>query len=86
MLTDTFGERYATTNYGFLYMAQGIGSILGGPLAAVMKGAVGSWVPVFGVVIGLDLLTAALALFVLKAMRTKAVRASPALGAAVGHA
>jgi OFA family oxalate/formate antiporter-like MFS transporter len=26
-LTDTFGEKHATTNYGFLYMAQGIGSI-----------------------------------------------------------
>ncbi len=37
-LTDTFGERYATTNYGFLYMAQGIGSVLGGPLAALLKG------------------------------------------------
>ena len=72
-LTDTFGERYATTNYGFLYMAQGIGSILGGPLAAALKGEVGSWIPVFGVVVGLDLLTAALALFVLKGMRSKAV-------------
>ena len=70
-LTDTFGERYATTNYGFLYMSQGIGSILGGPLAAMLKGATGSWVPVFAIVIGLDLLTAALALFVLKAMRTR---------------
>ena len=72
-LTDTFGERYATTNYGFLYMAQGIGSVLGGPLAATLKAAVGSWVPVFGVVIVLDLLTAILALFVLKAMRARAV-------------
>ena len=48
-LTDTFGERYATTNYGFLYIAQGVGSILGGPLAAAMRGAAGSWMPVFGV-------------------------------------
>ena len=32
-LTDTFGPRYAATNYGFLYIAQGVGSILGGPLA-----------------------------------------------------
>ena len=71
VLTDTFGERHATTNYGFLYMAQGIGSVLGGPLAATLKGAVGSWVPVFGIVIGLDLATAALAMFVLKAMRTR---------------
>ena len=32
-LTDTFGTKFATTNYGFLYMAQGVGSVLGGPLA-----------------------------------------------------
>ena len=70
-LTDTFGERYATTNYGFLYIAQGIGSILGGPLAATLKGAVGGWIPVFSIVVGLDFTTAALALFVLKGMRAK---------------
>ncbi|WP_158811649.1 oxalate/formate MFS antiporter [Beijerinckia sp. L45] len=70
-LTDTFGERYATTNYGFLYMAQGIGSILGGPLAAMLKGWTGSWEPVFFVIIGLDLVTALLAFFVLKGMRAR---------------
>ena len=31
-LTDTFGTKHATTNYGFLYMAQGVGSVLGGPV------------------------------------------------------
>lgn len=71
-LTDTFGARYATTNYGFLYMAQGIGSVLGGPLAAQLKAATGSWMPVFGIVVALDLATAALALFVLKPSRAKA--------------
>ena len=38
-LTDTFGTKHATTNYGFLYMAQGIGSVLGGPVAAWMHDA-----------------------------------------------
>ena len=33
-LTDTFGAQHATTNYGLLYVAQGVGSILGGPAAA----------------------------------------------------
>ncbi len=70
-LTDTFGERYATANYGFLYMAQGIGSVLGGPLAAELRAQTGSWVPVFAIVIALDVVTAALALFVLKGMRAK---------------
>ena len=46
-LTDTFGAKYATTNYGLLYIAQGIGSILGGPLAALLREQTGSWLPVF---------------------------------------
>ena len=29
-LTDAFGSPHATTNYGFLCIAQGVGSILGG--------------------------------------------------------
>jgi hypothetical protein len=36
-LTDTFGRTHATTRHDqlrLLYMAQGVGSILGGPLAA----------------------------------------------------
>ena len=70
-LTDTFGTRHATTNYGFLYMAQGIGSILGGPIAALVHQATGSWVPVFGLMIALDLTAALLAFFVLKSMRSR---------------
>ena len=35
-LTDTFGTKHATANYGFLYMAQGVGSVLGGPVAALL--------------------------------------------------
>ena len=68
-LTDTFGPRWATRNYGCLYMAQGIGAIFGGPLASLLHGAVGGWTPVFAVAIGADLLTAALALLVLKPTR-----------------
>lgn len=69
LLTDTFGTKHATTNYGFLYMAQGVGSLLGGPVAAMIYAAQGSWIRVFGIAIGLDLLTAALAWFVLRPMR-----------------
>jgi MFS family permease len=75
-LTDTFGEKHATTNYGFLYMAQGIGSIFGGPLAAYLHGVTGSWIPVFGVVITLDIVTALLAIAVLKPMRLRYLRAN----------
>ncbi|MEW6640134.1 MAG: oxalate/formate MFS antiporter [Pseudomonadota bacterium] len=68
-LTDTFGTRHATTNYGFLYMAQGIGSVLGGPVAAMIYVAGGSWMPVFALIIAMDVITALLAFFVLKPMR-----------------
>lgn len=71
VLTDTFGTKHATTNYGFLYMAQGVGSVLGGPLAAMLHDATGSWTPVFATVIGMDFLTAILALLVLKPVRRK---------------
>jgi oxalate/formate antiporter len=68
-LTDTFGAKFATTNYGLLYVSQGVGAIFGAPLAALLHGAVGSWLPVFIIVIALDIITALLALFVLKPMR-----------------
>ncbi|WP_454731755.1 MULTISPECIES: oxalate/formate MFS antiporter [Cupriavidus] len=68
-LTDTFGTRFATTNYGWLYISQGIGSIFGGPLAALMHERLGSWMPVFGVAITLDIATALLAIAVLKPAR-----------------
>ena len=68
-LTDTFGAKHATTNYGLLYVAQGIGSILGGPLAALLREQTGSWLPVFVIIIALDALTGILALTLLKPMR-----------------
>src|SRR5258708_22145424 len=68
-LTDTFGAKDATTKYGFLYIAQGIGSVLGGPVAAALPDATRSWIPVFVTIIVMDALTAALAFFVLKPMR-----------------
>ena len=68
-LTDTFGTKHATTNYGLLYIAQGIGSILGGPLAALLREQTGSWLPVFAIIIAMDALTGILALAVLKPMR-----------------
>jgi MFS transporter, OFA family, oxalate/formate antiporter len=71
-LTDTFGPRYATQNYGFLYIAQGVGSIFGGPLAALLHEGTGSWTTVFAVCIAADLSAATLALAVLKPMRRRA--------------
>jgi len=70
-LTDTFGTRNATENYGWLYISQGIGSIFGGPLAALLHQHTGSWTPVFASAITLDVVTAVLAIAVLKPMRRR---------------
>ena len=68
-LTDTFGPKFASTNYGFLYAGAGVGAILGGPLAALMFQSVGSWTPVFVSAIAANFITALMALFILKPMR-----------------
>ena len=68
-LTDTFGPKYAATNYGFLYIAQGVGSILGGPAAAFLKQTTGNWTAVFIIVAVLDALTALLAITALRTLR-----------------
>ena len=70
-LTDTFGPLHATKNYGVLYIAQGIGAIFGGPMASLLHDATGSWLPVFGLAIAADLITALLAIAVLKPMRAR---------------
>ncbi len=73
-LTDTFGTRYATRNYGCLYIAQGIGAIFGGPMASLLHDATGTWTTVFAVAIAADLLTAILAIAALKPLRLRAQR------------
>lgn len=70
-LTDMFGTRHATQNYGCLYVAQGIGAIFGGPMASLLHAWTGTWTAVFGVAIGADVLTALLAIAVLKPLRRK---------------
>ena len=75
-LTDTFGPKFAATNYGFLYIAQGGGSILGGPAAAYLKQMTGSWTAVFIIVAALDIITALLAVTALRSLRGKHIAAS----------
>lgn len=74
-LTDTFGPRFASTNYGFLYAGAGVGAILGGPLAALMFQSTGSWTSVFVTAIAANFMTALVAIAVLKPMREKYLRA-----------
>lgn len=75
-LTDTFGPKFAATNYGFLYIAQGVGSILGGPAAAYLKQMTGSWTSVFISVAVLDIITALLAITALRAIRSRHIAES----------
>jgi MFS transporter, OFA family, oxalate/formate antiporter len=81
-LTDTFGNRFATANYGWLYISFGIGSIFGGPLAALLHQHAGSWIPVFASAIVLDLTTAFLAFVVLKPMRARFLARERAMNSA----
>jgi OFA family oxalate/formate antiporter-like MFS transporter len=77
-LTDTFGATHATANYGWLYISFGIGSVFGGPLAALLHQQTGSWMPVFASAISLDVLAAVLALFVLQPARSRFLKARAA--------
>jgi oxalate/formate antiporter len=70
-LTDTFGARFASTNYGFLYTSAGIGAILGAPFAALLFQSAGNWTAVFVTAITANFLTAFLAIAVLKPMRRR---------------
>jgi oxalate/formate antiporter len=85
-LTDTYGAKHATTNYGFLYMAQGIGSVLGGPVAALVHDAYGSWMPVFAIIIAMNFATALLAGVALKPMRRRWLGAITGRGAVASPA
>src|SRR6478609_9229569 len=76
-LTDTFGPKFAATNYGFLYIAQGVGSILGGPVAALLVQMSGSWATVFLLAACADALTALLAIAVLRPMRRRHAALNP---------
>jgi OFA family oxalate/formate antiporter-like MFS transporter len=46
-LGDWFGSRHATSNYSFLYTAKGVGSILGGVVAALLSERFGGWSALF---------------------------------------
>jgi hypothetical protein len=46
MLGDYYGTRHATSNYGLLYSAKGVASILGGWMAALIFETSGSWTAV----------------------------------------
>jgi OFA family oxalate/formate antiporter-like MFS transporter len=78
---DTFGRRYAATNYGLLYTAKGTAALLV-PLGSLLRDATGDWLVVLYMAAGVNLLTAALALIALKPLRRRLIRRSMAARAA----
>jgi OFA family oxalate/formate antiporter-like MFS transporter len=70
--TDTFGAKFATTNAGLLYTAKGT-SVWLVPLASVLREYTGGWHAVFVIATIMNLAVAALALFVLKPLRRRAL-------------
>jgi OFA family oxalate/formate antiporter-like MFS transporter len=74
---DLFGRKYATTNYALLYTAKGTAALLV-PLGSSLKDATSSWLPIFGLAVAFDWLTAVLALWVLPRLRPDARKAATA--------
>ena len=66
---DTFGSKFATSNAGLLYTAKGTASLFV-PFGSLIAAAYG-WYAVFGMIVALNLMAAALAIFVLKPMRAR---------------
>jgi MFS transporter, OFA family, oxalate/formate antiporter len=68
--TDTFGTKYATVNLSLLYTAKGTSAFLV-PVANLVQKATGGWHMVFVVTAIMNFVVVALALFVLKPLRSR---------------
>ena len=68
--TDTFGTKFATVNLSLLYTAKGASAFLV-PIANIIKSHTGSWHMVFVITAIMNFIVVALALFVLKPMRSR---------------
>ena len=67
---DTYGRKFATTNYGFLYTAKGTAVLLV-PFGNILQEMYHTWVPIFYAVAALNVCAALLAMFVIKPMRAR---------------
>jgi OFA family oxalate/formate antiporter-like MFS transporter len=71
--TDTFGPKFATVNLSLLYTAKGTSAFLI-PVANLIKSSTGSWHMVFVATALMNFIVVALALFVLKPLRARAMK------------
>jgi len=82
---DCFGRKYATTNYGLMYTAKGVASLLV-PLGNVLTHATGSWVAVYAVGCIMNLMAAALGFLVLRPVINARIRGQRMAGLGAGVA
>src|ERR1700686_1243214 len=68
--TDSFGPKFATANLSFLYTAKGLSAFLV-PVANMIKTATGGWHMVFVVTAIMNFAVVAMALLVLKPLRSR---------------
>jgi OFA family oxalate/formate antiporter-like MFS transporter len=73
---DLFGKTWATTNYGIVYTAKGMGALFAGVGAAWLFEKTGSWTKVFWAMIACDLIAAFLALLWLKPVAARTIAQS----------
>jgi MFS transporter, OFA family, oxalate/formate antiporter len=83
---DLFGKKWATTNYGVVYTAKGLATLFAAPGAAWLFEKTGSWTKVFWAMIACDLIAALMALFWLKPLAARTVKASESSTATVAVA
>jgi OFA family oxalate/formate antiporter-like MFS transporter len=70
MCADLYGKKFATANYGLLYTAKGMASLVI-PVANLLPAGPGTWKLVFMIAAVLDVMAALLALVVLKPLRKR---------------
>jgi OFA family oxalate/formate antiporter-like MFS transporter len=75
MSGDLFGRKFATTNYGLLYMSKGVAALLV-PVGSVLQATTGSWVPIFAVAIVLNAVASVSCATILPRLRKTHVEAA----------
>jgi OFA family oxalate/formate antiporter-like MFS transporter len=75
---DTYGRKHAAANYGLLYTAKGTASLLV-PITSMLTASGSGWQTVFIAASALNFIAAAMALVVLRPLRARMQRVTPAV-------
>jgi OFA family oxalate/formate antiporter-like MFS transporter len=73
LVTDIFGRKHATTNYGLLYTAKGVSSLVA-PIADIMKDAYGTWESVLNMSAAFAFVAAFLCFFVMLPLKLRFIQ------------